>query len=176
MNRVKLISMSSNTEFSGTNREDERGERPRWIVEYIPKGGTVSKSYNDGYYTVKSDEPHFILISTLGAGRITVSLSELTEAAMKYNMKLSISKSKAKYKELNPEDSYQKSISVGLSRFRPAPGHGRICGNCENISGNSDHPECMKIGSIILERFNDWCEYCHEVEHTLDDVINKPEI
>ena len=159
----KLIKMSDSGShvFIGVNREDEFGERPKYITVMIPEGGDITKSYNDGYYGEKTDEPYFSLVSTLGASSIFIPFSELSGAAYAAGYDLVITK-KGEPKTPSKNNMYQMSGSVGLSRFQPIPGGGKICQTCEHHSRETG---CEAGGDVMLERFNDQIEYCHEIIH-----------
>ena len=163
INYGELVRMSDEIEFVGTNREDNTSEdRPSHIVGFIPTGEHVSISWGCGNIGKEAEEPYFRILSSLGGENISISFSEMKEAAKRYGWELNIKDSKKGNIKVTVEEMHELSKKTGLNQFSVNPGGAKICREC--LARSRDTLKCKKHNEVIIFRYNDWIEYCFEIE------------
>ncbi len=169
-----LVKMSDKTSFVGINREDLSKHRPKYAIDFIPKGNSVNIPVNDGFKGVRETDEHFFSAkSGYSNESVIFSLSQLDDSMKQHGLKLSVEEA-----EVVPpptiEEMYEMSKLVGLEQFQPGRGAGRICRGCDKVmSGKA----CKISENITLERFNDGIEYCFLKNLDIEEgVVHKSSI
>jgi len=167
---LEFVKIFGNAELAGINKEDTKQARPKHILKAVPEGEGAPKSYNDGYYYSKTEEPYLAIINVLTKSEVTFPLSEVTKAMRKIGYKLTYKKTpRPTIKNFNKK-LYNKSKSVGLDYHQPLPGSAKACKNgCKHsLTMNT----CSIADEVTVLRYNDGMEYCVRTK-SLDDQTFK---
>lgn len=161
-----LVRMSDEIQFVGINREDSAsGDRPSYAIGFIPPGEHVSISWGPGNVGKDAEEPYFQILSCLGGENITVSFTEMKEAANRYGWELNIKDLKSGNVKITIEDMHELSKKTGLNQFSVDPGGAKICKECQSkIRNYNSSIKCKRHNEVVVFRYNDWIEYCFEIE------------